>query len=325
MKFELGAASIETPSLVPASMFAKLPLRLYDPGFRNTAVCFSKISNTDNDKLLYRGYNVEELVDKSSFLEVSYLLIYGSLPSHNQYREYVYNVLHHTYLHSELEHQMSAFRYDSHPMAMLISSIASLSTFHPEANPAVNGENMYLYQKDSAQNSSVFNSRQKAIFRMLGKIPTIAANAFRLRQGRSFNPPMPTNNYCENILYMMDKMNDLDYRPNPQLVRILDKLFIILAENQSTCSTVMIRHLASSGVDPYTALSGAAGALFGERKSTVIIQMLTSLEKNANVATFLDSIANPSGKRPKLYGFGHVVYKTDPRANMAKKLLLEVC
>ncbi|KAI8915627.1 citrate synthase-like protein [Gorgonomyces haynaldii] len=341
-----------TNQSIPATAFSKfrvpqttppgdkgdtVPLRLFDPGFKNTAVCKSKISYVDVEtgKLYYRGYDVEELVERSSYLEVAYLLVHGQLPTQKEFQQWVYDVMHHTYLHSHLEAQMTKFRYDAHPMVMTIATIASLSTFHPEANPAVVGDTLYLKQKDGdpKQHQRAENARHKAVLRMIGKVPTIVANAYRHRQGRSFNPPMATNNYCENLLYMMDRLNEEDYRPNSRLVSILDKLFIILAENGSNCSTVMIRHLVSSGVDPYTALSGAAGALFGERKNAAVVDMLQKIGNPSNVKDFLESIkesnrqskASKGVRSVKLQGFGHRIYKSvDPRAKIAKQLLMQI-
>lgn len=234
-----------TPS--PLEQGDTVPIRLYDPGFKNTAVCKSKISFVDGEtgKLYYRGYDVEELVERSSYLEVSFLLIFGELPDQAALKEWTYNVMHHTFVHAQLERQMAVLRYDSHPMAMLIASIASLSTFHPEANPALAGDTMYMKPRpapgtapsedDAATSNNAEKHRNRAIYRMLGKIPTIASHAYRHRQGRPFNTPMNSNNYCENLLYMMDNLNQADYKPNPTLVGILDKLFILLAGKWGLC------------------------------------------------------------------------------------------
>ncbi|KAJ3105456.1 hypothetical protein HDU97_008072 [Phlyctochytrium planicorne] len=340
-----------------------VPLRLYDPGFKNTVVCRSKISEVDGDsgKLYYRGYDVVELVEKSTYLEVSYLLINGQLPTKTQADNWSRSVMLHTYLHTEIERQMLTFRYDAHPMGMLISTIASLSTFHPDANPALQGDGLYMIPKVPADREPTTSELQKinaakaartrAIVRMLGKIPTIAANAYRHRIGREYNHPMPNClNFTENLLYMIDKLNEPDYKPDSRIVRILDKMFILLAEHGSNCSTVMMRHLASSGVDPYTALSGAAGALFGERKSSAVIDMLRQIGKVEHIQVFLSmvkrrqtvtgSLADPpmspetakknagsaSRARPtRLMGFGHRIYKThDPRVRICKNLALEL-
>jgi citrate synthase len=273
-------SKLRLPQTTPPSQGDTVPLRLYDPGFKNTAVCNTKISRVDpNGSLLYRGYDIETLFENSSFLETAYLLIFGNLPNREQLDEFNNGVLGHTYLHAEMERQMLTFRYDAHPMGMLIATVASLSTFTPDANPAIrSSENLYMLPKststdeDKKQFDFAMANRLKVMYRALGKVPTIAAAVYRHRLGRNYNHPMyNSTSYCENLLYMMDKLNEPDYKPNPKIVKILDKLFIVLAEHGVNCSTVMMRHLASSGVDPYTALSGTAGALFGERKSYIVI------------------------------------------------------
>ncbi|KAJ3102649.1 hypothetical protein HDU96_009557 [Phlyctochytrium bullatum] len=364
---------ISAQGTIPASLFTGLrikqttppsdndadtvPLRLYDPGFKNTVVCRSKISEVDgeNGNLYYRGYDVTELVENSSYLEVAYLLINGEMPTKAQYDNWTKSVMMHTYLHTEIERQMLTFRYDSHPMGMLIATIASLSTFHPDANPALQGDGLYMLPKvpadrqptpvEASKISSAKMARLRAIYRMLGKVPTVAANAYRHRIGREYNPPMKDcTNYAENLLYMMDKLNEENYKPDPRLVRILDKIFILLAEHGSNCSTVMMRHLASSGVDPYTALSGASGALFGERKASAVIGMLRQIGKVENIQIFLSlvkrkqtfsgsvldqggssSTASSRARPTRLMGFGHRIYKThDPRVKICKGLALEL-
>ncbi|KAJ3077097.1 hypothetical protein HDU98_008532 [Podochytrium sp. JEL0797] len=321
------------------------PLRIYDPGFKNTVVCKSKISQVDETDLRYRGYSVDDLVENSTFLEVAYLL--GELEHSlrgTQNDEWTNAIMQHTYLHAELEKQMTTFRYDAHPMGMLIASVASLSTFHPEANPALSGDAMYMKPKggDVKQISKVEVNRNKAIFRILGKVPTMAAYAYRNRIGRTYNDPMPNcTSYAENFLYMIDKLNEPDYVPNPKIVKILDKMFILLAEHGSNCSTITMRHLASSGVDPYTALSGSFGSLFGERKSSAVMIMLETIGSCENVPVFLQLVkdrknvtkksngslaaAATSGKPTRLQGFGHRIYKhSDPRVAKAKSLALEL-
>ncbi|KAJ3199848.1 hypothetical protein HDU82_000098, partial [Entophlyctis luteolus] len=229
---------------------------------------------------------------------------------------------------------------------MLIATVASLSTFHPEANPALQGESMYMKPKtaDEGLAKKVEMNRTRAILRILGKIPTIASYAYRNRMGRTYNSPMPNcSNYAENFLYMIDKLNEPNYIPDPRIVRIMDKLFILLAEHGSNCSTITMRHLASSGVDPYTALSGAFGALFGERKSAAVIQMLDLIGVPANIPAFLslikakkyvvktasgslvaDETTSPTPKPTRLQGFGHRIYRSsDPRATLAQKIAHE--
>ncbi|KAJ3170840.1 hypothetical protein HK101_011322 [Irineochytrium annulatum] len=372
---------ISDEGTIPASLFTQIrlkpttppsavndddtvPLRLFDPGFKNTVVCRSKISLVDGDSgnLFYRGYDVATLVEKSSFLEVAYLLAYGELPTKSQLERWTRSVMMHTYVHTEIEKQMLTFRYDAHPMGMLISTIASLSTFHPDANPALKGDGLYMKPKvpagreptaeEAKKIAGVREARDRAIFRMLGKVPTIASNAYRHRIGRPYNAPMPGSlNYAENLLYMMDKLNETEYKPDERLVRLLDKMFILLAEHGSNCSTVTMRHLASSGVDPYTALAGAAGALFGERKSGAVIDMLRNIGKVENIQVFLSvvkrrqtlygksetgalltsmpGVASPTAsgrqKPTRLMGFGHRIYKThDPRVKICKAIALEL-
>jgi citrate synthase len=349
----VSAAAFAKVALTPTTPTSedpneKVPLRLYDPGFKNTAVCKSKISHIDPaGKLFYRGYDIEELFEKSTFLEVAFLLIYGELPTAEELTGWTQNIMKHTYLHSQLERQMLTFRYDAHPMGMMIATIASLSTFSPEANPAIVSHGMYMMPK--SQNSDpddlemndislVIQNRNKVIYRALGKVPTISSAVYRHRLGRNYNHPMfGSLNYCENLLYMMDKLNEPNYKPDPRLVKILDKLFILIAEHGVTCSTGMLRHLASSGVDPYTALSGAAGALFGERKSASVISMLSSLKSIEEIDEFLQSVKSSNcsdisaGNDPKnvkskiLMGFGHRIYNSfDPRVILCKKLVEEV-
>jgi citrate synthase len=270
-------AKFKIPQTTPPAPSDTVPIRLFDPGFKNTAVCNTSISLVDPlGKLYYRGYNIEELFEKSSFLEVSFLLIYGDLPNELELEEWTRNIMNHTYLHSQTERQMLTFRYDAHPMGMMIATIASLSTFTPDANPAIhNDKNLYGIPKPTPtsttnpdpQTEFATKNRNKVIFRALGKVPTIASAAYRHRLGRDYNHPMYGSlSYCENLLYMMDTLNEPNYVPDPRIVKIIDRLFILLAEHGVNCSTVMMRHLISSGVDPYTALSGTAGALFGERK-----------------------------------------------------------
>jgi citrate synthase len=203
-------------------------------------------------------------------------------------------------------------------MAMLIATISSLSTFTPDANPAIQAQDMYM-----ASNTLHLTNRNKFIFRALGKVPTIAANVYRHRIGRAYNHPMPNSlSYCENLLFMMDKLNETNYVPDPRLVKLLDKLFILLCEDGVTCSTSMMRHLASSGVDPYTALSGAAGALFGERKTAVIVELITKKIKSLeNLDSFLDDFK--SSKIEKLDGF-EITTKIDPRIALCKSIVLQM-
>lgn len=292
-------------------------LMCYDPAFMNTAVCKSSISYIDGDKgiLRYRGYDIEELCEKSNFLEVAFLLIHGDLPTANQLDVWEKKVMTHTWIHENLTEMMKTFRYDAHPMGMLVSSIAALSTFFAEANPSLHGSGIYETKE----------MRNKQIYRILGKLPTIAACAFRHRIGRPYNYPVNHLSYTENFLYMMDRLSEYDYRPNPVLAKALDILFIIHAEHELNCSTSAMRHLASTMVDPYTAVAGACGALYGPLHggaNEAVLRMLESIGSVDNIDSFLEQV---KAKKRRLMGFGHRVYKNyDPRAKILKKVAYEV-
>jgi citrate synthase len=232
-------------------------LRVYDPGYMNTISCTSRISYIDGDIgiLEYRGYPIEQLAEKSNFLEVAFLLIYGELPTPGQYSVWCSKIMSHTFVHTDVQAMMKSFRYDAHPMGMLVSTISAISTLHPEANPALAGQKIYDDKK----------IQNKQIFRIIGILPTLCANAYRHRIGRNYNLPSMGLGYVENFLYMMDHLNEKSYQPHPRLVRALEILFILHAEHELNCSTAAVRHLASSGVDVYTCIAGAAAALYGPK------------------------------------------------------------
>eukprot|EP01132_Coremiostelium_polycephalum_P009696 gene9696-11904_t len=292
-------------------------LMVYDPAYQNTAVVTSSITYIDGDKgiLRYRGYPIEELAERSSFLEVAYLLINGNLPNKAQLDSWNHKVMTHTFLHENLVGMMKTFRYDAHPMGMLISTIAALGTFYPEANPALVGQD--IFKSESVRN--------KQIFRIIGKLPTIAACAWRHRIGRPYNTPVNHLGYTENFLYMLDKLSELDYKPSPVLCRALEILFILHADHELNCSTAAMRHITSSGTDPYTGVSGAAGALYGPLHggaNEAVLDMLQQIGAKENVPQF---IADVKAKKKKLMGFGHRVYKNyDPRAKIIRRVAYEV-
>eukprot|EP01119_Soliformovum_irregulare_P007275 TRINITY_DN19679_c0_g1_i1.p1 TRINITY_DN19679_c0_g1~~TRINITY_DN19679_c0_g1_i1.p1 ORF type:complete len:490 (-),score=136.98 TRINITY_DN19679_c0_g1_i1:64-1323(-) len=292
-------------------------LRLYDPAYLNTAMATSRICYIDGDKgvLTYRGYPIEELAEKSSFLEVAFLLINGNLPNRKQLDEWSHKIMTHTYIHENLTSLMKNFRYDAHPMGMLISSIAAMSTFYPEANAALSGQDIY---------KSV-TLRNKQMYRIIGKLPTIAACAYRHRIGRPYTQPRSDLGYTENFLYMMDHLGESDFKPHPKLVRALDVLFILHADHEMNCSTAAMRHIASSLADPYTAVAGAAGALYGPLHggaNEAVLRMLTSIGSVENVPAFIEEVKS---KKKKLMGFGHRVYKNyDPRAKIIRSIAYEV-
>jgi citrate synthase len=265
--------------------------------------------------LQYRGIPIEQLAEKSTFLEVSYLLLFGELPTKSQLDKFSVKTMNHTYIHSDLENMIKSFRYDAHPMGMLVSGIAAMSTLHPEANPALMGDKIYKDPK--------FVNKQ--IFRILGNIPTLAASCYRHRIGRPFNQPRNDLSYIENFLYMMDYLNDKDYKPHPILTKALDVLFILHAEHELNCSTSAVRHLASSGVDVYSCISGGVAALYGPKHggaNEAVLRMLEQIGKKENIASY---IADVKAKKKVLFGFGHRVYKSyDPRAKIVKNLADDV-
>lgn len=295
------------------------PLRSYDPGYMNTACCTSRVSYIDGDKgiLRYRGYPIEQLAEKSTFIEVSYLLIYGQLPDERQLKYFNNRIMRHTFVHEDLKGMMKSFRYDAHPMGMVISTITAMSTFHPEANPALAGQNVYNDDR----------MRNKQIHRILGTIPTISAFAYRQRIGRPYVDPAPGEelSYCENFLYMLDKLSNVNYRPHPRLARALDILFILHADHELNCSTAGMRHLASSGVDVYTCIGGSAAALYGPRHggaNEAVLRMLQSIGDISNIPKFIEGVKS---KKHRLMGFGHRVYKNyDPRARIIRRVAEEV-
>eukprot|EP00842_Homolaphlyctis_polyrhiza_P000744 jgi/Hompol1/1670/HPOL_002324-RA len=293
--------SVQVPIVedtVETVAFEQFGLTVYDNGYLNTAVCRSAISYIDGDKgiLRYRGYDIEELAEKSTFLEVSYLLIFGELPSADQLEPNKTNVdairlcpaqkwntriMRHTFIHENMVDYLKSFTYDAHPMGMLVSSIAAMSTFHPEASTALRGDDIY-------QSESMVN---KQIFRCLGKLPTLAACAYRHRIGRSYNSPSNDLGYTENFLYMLDRLSETNYVPHPQLARALDVIFILHADHELNCSTAAMRQMASTGIDPFVCLSGAASALYGPSHggaNEAALKMLEEIGTVDNIPAFIE-------------------------------------
>ncbi|KAJ1923715.1 hypothetical protein IWQ60_005691 [Tieghemiomyces parasiticus] len=293
-------------------------LRLYDPGFQNTAVARSRITYIDGEAgiLQYRGYDIEVLAEKSNFLEVSYLLIYGELPTARQFERFHHEVMHHTFVHHNLGQLMRSFNYDAHPMGMFISGISALSTFHPEANPALNGQDMYVNDA---------RMRNKQIFRLLGKAPTLAAFAYRHRIGRPNNLPRNDLSYTANFLYMLDHLSEEEYTPHPVLVRALDVLFILHADHELNCSTAAMRHIGSSRVDPYSAVAGASAALYGPLHggaNEAVVRMLQEIGTVDQIPAFIEAV---KARKKKLMGFGHRIYRNhDPRQKIIRRVANEV-
>ena len=274
-------------------------------------------SYIDGDKgiLRYRGYDIDDLAENSSFLEVSYLLIFGELPTEEQLQKWTTRVLRHTFIHENMLDYLKSFRYDAHPMGMLVSSIAAMSTFHPEASTALQGDDIY-------DDEAMVN---KQIVRCLGKIPTLAACAYRHRIGRGYNYPSNDLGYTENFIYMMDRLSETDYSPHPQLARALDVIFILHADHELNCSTSAMRQMASTGIDPFVCLAGAAGALYGPSHGGANEAALKMLESIGTVENIPDFIEQVKAKKRRLMGFGHRVYKSyDPRAKILKKISSQV-
>ena len=282
----------------------------YDPAFTNTASCRSAITFIDGDKgiLEYRGYPIEQLAEQSSFLEVAYLLIYGELPDREALNEWVTTITHHTMVHESLKKFMEGFRYDAHPMGCLISSIAALSTFYPDAKKV----------KDS-------EGRELQIHRLLGKVPTLSAYGYRHSLGLPYAYPDNELSYAGNFLNMMFKMTERRYSPHPILEKTIDVLFILHADHEQNCSTSACRGVGSSMVDPYSAVAAGASALYGPLHggaNEAVIRMLEEIGDAKKIPEFIQEVK--AGNR-RLMGFGHRVYKNyDPRAKIIKTLADQV-
>ncbi len=282
----------------------------YDPAFTNTALCHSKITFIDGDKgiLQYRGYPIEELAERSTYLETAYLLLNGELPTKAQLDEWTYHVTQHTFIHESIKKFLDGFHYDAHPMGMMISAIGALSTFYPDA-------------KD------IFNeaSRQKQTWRLIGKMPTLAAFAYRHSLGMPYAYPDNELSYPANFLNMLFKTTELKYRPNPVLERALDILFILHADHEQNCSANAMRCVGSSHVDPYSATAAATAALYGPLHGGAneeVLRMLLDIGSISNVPAYIKRV---QGGEKKLMGFGHRIYKNyDPRARIIKKIADEV-
>ncbi|KAI9611938.1 hypothetical protein H4Q26_008027 [Puccinia striiformis f. sp. tritici PST-130] len=295
-------------------------IRVYDPGFMNTAVIKSRITyiNGTAGELRYRGYPIEQLAEKSTYLEVSYLLLYGELPTKQQFNHFSNEVMHHTYVHVDLEQIVSAFRYDAHPMAILISSFGALGAFAPEANPSLQGQKLYTRPEDASSRHVM----DKQIFRLLGKSISLAAMAYRVRMGRAFNRPPVGRSYTETFLYMLDYLNEGEkYRPNPVIAKALDVLFILHADHELNAGTATMLQTGSTLVDPYSAVAASTAALYGPLHggaNEAVIRMLMRIGSPAGVPNFIERVKE---KKEVLSGFGHRVYKTsDPRSFIIRKL-----
>src|SRR5947209_8535184 len=278
----------------------------YDPAFMNTAACKSRITFIDGDNgiLEYRGYPIEQLAEQSDFLETAYLILFGELPTGPQHDAWTKDVMLHTMLHTNIAKLMEGFRHDAHPMGMFISTVVALSTLYPDAMDIFSAE-----------------SRRLQTFRLIAKVPSIAAYAFRHSIGRPFNLPDNDLTYAGNFLSMLFRMTELKYTPNPVLERAMEVLFILHADHEQNCSTTTMRAIGSSHADPYSALAGAAAALYGPLHggaNEAVLRMLHEIGSITKIPEFIKRVKAGEGR---LMGFGHRVYKSyDPRAKIIKRM-----
>ncbi len=300
-----GVSAAEWQKLLPGIWF-------YDPGFTATAACESAITFVDGDEgiLRYRGYPIEQLAESSTFLEVAYLLLHSELPTEAEFEAWRHEVTYHTFIHENVRKRfLEGFHYDAHPMGMLVSAVAALSTFYLDAKDIFDPE-----------------SRSKQITRLLAKMPTLAAAAHRFSVGMPFVYPDNSLDFCSNFLSMMWKVAEPRFEADPVLARALDVLFILHADHEQNCSTTAMRVVGSSHADPYSACAAACAALYGPRHGGAneqVIRMLMEIGSMDEVPAFIESVK--SGRGGRLQGFGHRVYKSyDPRAKIIKRTADEV-
>ena len=280
-------------------------LMTYDPAFTNTASCRSAITYLDgeNGVLEYRGYPIEQLAEKSTYLEVAYLLVHGELPTQPQLDQWQHDITTHTFVHENVKEFVGGFRHDAHPMGMLVGSVGALSTFYKDANEISDPENRALQT-----------------IRLIAKMPTLAAFAYRHIMGQPYYYPDNDLKYPGNFLSMMYKMTELKYEPDPRLERALDVLFILHADHEQNCSTNAVRAVGSSQVDPYSAVAAGVAALYGPLHggaNEAVLRMLKRIGSKDNIKDFMQGVKDGN---ERLMGFGHRVYKNyDPRATIIKK------
>jgi citrate synthase len=282
----------------------------YDPGFMNTAACRSSITYIDGDKgiLRYRGYPIEQLAERGTFLETAYLLLHGELPSAAELDSWVYNVTHHTIVHESIKKFIDGFHHDAHPMGMFVSTVAALSTFYPEAKQ-IHDE----------------TSRRNQIFRLIAKAPTLAAFAHRHSVGMPYAYPDNDLSYSGNFLNMMFRATEVKYTPNKTLEHALDVLFILHADHEQNCSTSVMRSVGSSHADPYSCTAAAAAALYGPLHGGANEEVLKLLREIGSKDRVPSYIARVKRGEFRLMGFGHRIYKNyDPRAQIIKRIAEDV-
>ena len=313
---DLGVDLPVNEGAIRATDLRKIPteeggLMSYDPAFLNTASCKSAITYIDGDAgiLRYRGYPIEQLAGKATFLEVAWLLRHGELPSQSEYDSWVHDITFHTYVHENVKSFLQGFRYDAHPMSMLCSAVAALSSFYP-----------------SAKNIHDPDERNLAIIRLIAKLPTLAAFAYRHIKGMPFIYPDNDLSYVDNFLSMVARMSEPQYEARPVFTRATEILFILHADHEQNCSTNAVRAVGSSHVDPFSAVAAGIAALYGPLHggaNEAVLRMIQDIGHVKNVPGFINEVK--SGKGSRLMGFGHRVYKSyDPRARIVKALADEV-
>jgi citrate synthase len=282
-------------------------LMSYDPAFTNTASCRSSITYIDGAAgiLEHRGHPIEQLCEKSTFLEVAYLLVFGELPTAPQLDRWIFDITHHTFVHEDLKHFFEGFRYDAHPMGMLLAGVGALSTFYPDAKQIGDPEERYM-----------------AAVRLIAKVPTLAAFSYRHNMGLPYVYPDNELNYAENFLSMVFKKTEDRHIPREALTKALDVLFILHADHEQNCSTNAVRGVGSSDVDPYSAVAAGVAALYGPLHggaNEAVLRMLRRIESPRNIPEFLERVKQ---REEKLMGFGHRVYKNyDPRARIIQQYI----
>ncbi|HKT08006.1 MAG TPA: citrate synthase [Gemmatimonadaceae bacterium] len=283
----------------------------YDPAFLNTAACRSAITYIDGDKgiLRYRGYPIEQLAESATFLETAWLLRHGELPTPKQYEQWVHDITYHTYVHENIKNFLQGFRYDAHPMSMLCSTVAALSSFYPNAKNIFDPE-----------------ERNLAVIRLIAKVPTLAAFIYRHGKGLPFVYPDNDLSYVENFLSMVARMTEPRYESRPVFTRATEVLFILHADHEQNCSTTAVRTVGSSHADPFSAVAAGIAALYGPLHggaNEAVLRMIEQIGHPKNVKAFIEEVKSGTGQ--KLMGFGHRVYKSyDPRARIVKRLADDV-
>jgi len=282
----------------------------YDPGFMNTASCQSKITYIDGDRgiLRYRGYPIEQLAENSTYLETAYLILFGELPSQSQLADWTHNITYHSIIHENIKKLIDGFHHDAHPMGILVSTVGALSTFYTDAKKIFD-----------------LKSRRDQTYRLISKMPTLAAFAYRHSLGQPYSYPDNDLSYAGNFLNMLFKMTEIKYKPHPVLEKALDILFILHADHEQNCSTNAMRSVGSSQVDPYSSVAAAAAALYGPLHggaNEAVLRMLMAIGAKDNVPEFVKKVKGGEGR---LMGFGHRVYKNyDPRAKIIKEIADQV-